>query len=193
MEPPSDSRPPHEPPPSDSRPPHEPPPSDARPPLEPPPSDSRRRRPRPLVVLVAAAVLLVVVLGAIALAARHDGGDPGFTGHVNAPQGDRRQRVTAWLTSTSRSLDAAFAAHALDEVDCDWYTIGASGTVSAGPENLALVKTARDHGVQAFATVTNRPSSNGSFTSSIARAILGSAAVQRRAVDQLVALATGKG
>ncbi len=67
------------------------------------------------------------------------GGGPAFTGHVNAPQGGRHQRVTAWLTSTTRSLDTAFAAHALDEVDCDWYTIDARGTVSAGPENLALV------------------------------------------------------
>ena len=65
--------------------------------------------------------------------------------------------MAAWLTSTSRSLDTALAARALDEIDCDWYTIGAQGTVSAGPENLALVATARAHGVQAFATVTNRP------------------------------------
>ena len=145
-------------------------------------------------LLVAAAVLILVILGAVAWATHRGGGrGPAFTGHVNAPQGDRRQRVTAWLTSTSSSLDVAFAAHALDEVDCDWYTIGASGTVSAGPENLALVKTARSHGVQAFATVTNRPSSRGSFTSSIARSILGSPAVQRHAVDQLVALALDKG
>jgi spore germination protein YaaH len=101
--------------------------------------------------------------------------------------------VAAWLTSTSRSLDTALAAHALDEVDCDWYTIGVDGTVSAGPENLALVANARAHGVQAFATVTNRPSNRGSFTSAIARAILTSPDRQKRAVDALVALAVDKG
>jgi len=142
---------------------------------------------------VLAAIVLLVVLGAVGLLVRHDHAAPAFTGHVNAPQGDRRQRVTAWLTSTTRSLDTALAAHALDEIDYDWYTIDATGTVSAGPENLALVKTARAHGVQAFATVTNRPSSRGSFTSSIARAILSSPSVRRHAIDQLVALAVNKG
>ena len=169
----------------------------ASPDAPPEPRSRRSRRPprprRPLLVLVAAALALLLVLGAVALATRHHSAGPGFSGHVNAPQGDRRQRVTAWLTSTQRSLDTALAARALDEVDCDWYTIDATGTVSAGPENLSLVKTARAHGVQAFATVTNRPGSRGSFTSAIARAILSSPAAQRHAVDQLVALALDKG
>ena len=132
----------------------------------------RARRPRPLLVLVLVAALLVVVIAAVAVATHHTTGTGSFSGQVNAPGGGRHQRVTAWLTSTSRSLDTALAAHALDEVDCDWYTIGAGGAVSAGPENLALVADARAHGVQAFATVTNRPGSGGSFTSSIPRAIL---------------------
>jgi spore germination protein YaaH len=142
-------------------------------------------------VLVAA--LLVVAIAAIAIATHHKSGGESFSGQVSAPGGGRRQRVTAWLTSTSRSLDTALAAHALDEVDCDWYTIGAGGAVSAGPENLALVANARAHGVQAFATVTNRPDSRGSFTSSIPRAILSSPDTQKRAIDGLVALAVSKG
>ena len=152
------------------------------------------RRPRPLLVLVLVAALLVVAIAAAAIVVHlNRGGTRAFSGHVNAPRGGRHQRVTVWLTSTSRSLDTALAARALDEIDCDWYTIGARGTVSAGPENLALVKNARARGVQAFATVTNRPSSRGSFTSSIARSILSSPGGQKRAIDALVALAVGKG
>ena len=139
------------------------------------------------------AALLLIALAAADLATRHHSGGAPFTGRLNAPQGGRHQRVTAWLTSTSRSLDTALAARALDEIDCDWYTIGAQGTVSAGPENLALVATARAHDVQAFATVTNRPSSRGSFTSSIVRSILSSPGTQKRAIDSLVALAVTKG
>ena len=154
----------------------------------------RPPRPRPLVILILAAVALIAALAIAGLLVHnHRGGTPSFSGHVNAPLGDRRQRVTAWITSTTRSLDSVYATHALDEVDCDWYTIGASGTVSAGPENLALVADARRHGVQAFATVTNRPSSRGSFTASIARTVLASPAAQQRAIDALVALAQTKG
>ena len=156
-----------------------------------PPTRGARRR--PLLILILVAALIVIGLAAIALATRHSGGEPSFTGHLNAPAGGRRQRVTAWLTSTSRTIDTALAAKAIDEVDCDWYTIAADGTVSAGPQNLALVATARAHGVQAFATVTNRPSSRGSFTSAIPRAILSSPAARKRAVDALVQLAVGKG
>jgi spore germination protein len=157
------------------------------------PPGSPRRRPRPLLILVLVAALLVFAIAAIAIATHHRSGAESFSGQVSAPGGGRHQRVTAWLTSTSRSLDTALAAHALDEVDCDWYTIGAGGAVSAGPENLALVANARAHGVQAFATVTNRPDSGGSFTSSIPRAILSSPARQKRAIDALVALAVAKG
>ena len=164
-----------------------------RPPVRRPPARRPPARNRPLFILALAAALLLIALSAAALVTRHHPGGPPFTGHLNAPQGGRRQRVTAWLTSTSRSLDTALAAHALDEIDCDWYTIDAQGMVSAGPENLALVATARVHGVQAFATVTNRPGGKGSFTSSIARSILSSPDAQKRAVDSLVALAVGKG
>jgi hypothetical protein len=158
-----------------------------------PPSRRPPARNRPLLILVLVAALLLIALAAADLATRHHSGGAPFTGRLNAPQGGRHQRVTAWLTSTSRSLDTALAARALDEIDCDWYTIGAQGTVSAGPENLALVATARAHGVQAFATVTNRPSSRGSFTSSIVRSILSSPGTQKRAIDSLVALAVTKG
>jgi len=153
----------------------------------------RPPRPRPLAILVLFAVLLVAVLAAIALLVHHHNAGPGFSGRVNAPLGGRRQRVTAWITSTTRSLDPVFASHALDEVDCDWYTIDATGTVSAGPQNLALVADARKHHVQVFATVTNRPSSRGSFTSSIPRSILASPAAQQHAMSALVTLATTKG
>jgi spore germination protein YaaH len=141
---------------------------------------------------VLAAVALVAVLAVVALLVQR-GAAPGFSGRVDAPLGDRRQRVTAWITSTTRSLDPVFATHALDEVDCDWYTIDATGSVSAGPEDLALVADARRHGVQAFATVTNRPGSQGAFSAAIARSVLASPAAQRHAIDALVALATTKG
>ncbi len=176
------------------QPPAAPPQSPAGPPQ--PPADrppARGARPRPLVVLVLVAALVVVGLAALALATRHHGGTPSFNGHLNTPSAGRHQRVTAWLTSTTRTLGTALSAHALDEVDCDWYTIGANGAVSAGPQNLALVAAARAQGVQAFATVTNRPSSRGSFTSSIPRAILKSGTSQKRAVDALVQLAVTRG
>jgi spore germination protein len=156
-----------------------------------PPARGARRR--PLLVLVLVAAVIVLGLAALALATRHHDDAPSFSGRLNTPSAGRHQRVAAWLTSTTRALGTALAAHALDEVDCDWYTIGANGAVSAGPQNLALVAAARAQGVQAFATVTNRPSSRGSFTSSIPRAILKSDQSQQRAVDSLVQLAVTKG
>ena len=154
---------------------------------------ARGARHRPLLVLVLVAALIVLGLAALALTTRHHDGAPSFSGRLNTPSAGRHQRVAAWLTSTTRTLGTALAAHALDEVDCDWYTIDANGAVSAGPQNLALVAAARAQGVQAFATVTNRPSSRGSFTSLIPRAILKSDQSQKRAVDSLVQLAVTKG
>ncbi|HMK92495.1 MAG TPA: glycosyl hydrolase family 18 protein [Thermoleophilia bacterium] len=153
-----------------------------------------RRGRRPLAVLVLAAVVLVAVLAVVGLLVRdRGGGQPAFTGSLSAPRGGRDHRVTAWITSTTRPLGPALTSGALDEVDCDWYTIGADGSVNAGPENLALVRSARDHGLQTFATVTNRPGSSGSFEGSIAKAILTDTAVQRQAVSSLVDLAVSKG
>ena len=148
---------------------------------------------RPLLILVLVAALIIVVVGAIALVTRHGASGPPFTGRLGPPGGGRHQRVTAWLTSTSPSLDAALKARALDEIDCDWYTIGADGTVGARAENLGLVARARSRGLQAFATVTNRPDSRGSFTGAIARDILSSPTTERHAVQSLVQLAVGKG
>lgn len=186
-----------------------PPQPPAGPPLQPPqtlpqPPSTPPRQPggrppargahrRPLLVLVLVAAVIVLGLAALALATRHHADAPSFNGRLNTPSAGRHQRVAAWLTSTTRTLGPALAAHALDEVDCDWYTIGANGAVSAGPQNLALVAAARAQGVQAFATVTNRPSSRGLFTSSIPRAILKSDQSQKRAVDSLVQLAVTKG
>ena len=153
-----------------------------------------RRGRRPLAVLVLAAVVLVAVLALVGLLLRERGsGRPAFTGSLSAPRGGRDHRVTAWITSTTRPLGPALTSGALDEIDCDWYTIGADGTVKAGPENLALVRSARDRGLQAFATVTNRPDSSGSFEGAIASAIVTDAATRRRAVSSLVDLAVDKG
>ena len=148
---------------------------------------------RPLLILALAAALIIVVVGVIALATRHGASGPPFTGRLNPPGGGRHQRVTAWLTSTSPSLDAALKARALDEIDCDWYTIGGDSAVGAGHENLGLVARARSHGLQAFATVTNRPDSRGSFSGAIAGDILSSPTTELHAVQSLVQLAVGKG
>jgi len=155
-----------------------------------------RQRPpsrRPLLILALVAALIIAVVGAIVLATRHGASGPPFTGRLSAPGGGRHQRVTAWLTSTSPSLDAALKARVLDEIDCDWYTIGADGSVGTRAENLDLVARARSGGLQVFATVTNRPDSRGSFTGAIARDILSSPATERHAVQSLVQLAVGKG
>jgi spore germination protein YaaH len=157
------------------------------------PADGQPPSRRPLLILALVAALIIMVVGAIALATRHGASGPPFTGRLSPPGGGRHQRVTAWLTSTSPSLDAALAARALDEIDCDWYTIGADGTVGARSENLGLVARVRSRGLQVLATVTNRPDSRGSFTGAIARDILSSPTTERHAVQSLVQLAVSKG
>ncbi len=136
--------------------------------------------------------MLAVLFTVGPLAHRSEG--PPFTGKLNAPLGDRRYRVTAWITAGAPTLQAALKARAIDEVDADWYMSQADGSVTAGrDEDLALVKTMRKDGLQVFATVTNRATDRSSFDGKIVGAILASSGSRARQVQALVDLAVTKG
>jgi len=157
---------------------------------------ARLRRQRLLVLLLlAGAVALVVVLlftvGPFAARLDRPGKPP--LGYLRTPLGGRQYRVSAWTLGSVASLEAATAAHAVDEVDFDWYHAQADGTVTAENENLDLVAAARERDLNIFATVTNTKVAGGAFNRSAAAAILASPELRRLLVDNLVTLAEDKG
>jgi spore germination protein len=156
-----------------------------------PPATSHRA----LVVLVAGAAVILVTLGLLVTVGPWAGRDEGppFTGKVSAPGGGRLYRTTAWSRGTGTPIDKAIAAGALDEVDFDWYRAQSDGSIVAAHEDLDLVHSTRERGLQALATVVNRPSEGGSFSGDVAAAILASPESRRRHVAALVDLALDKG
>jgi spore germination protein len=103
------------------------------------------------------------------------------------------QRVCAWSRGDSASLDRAVAAHALDEVDFDWYHSLRDGSIKPQWQNLKLVARAHAAHVSVFATITNRLSHTSPFDGGIAAAILRTAASRRAHVAKLVSLCASKG
>ena len=153
----------------------------------------RRRRLVPLLLFVAAFVAVVLLLFAVGPLATHPDqpGKPPL-GYLREPLGGREYRVTAWSLGGLASLEAASAAGAVDEIDFDWYHAQADGSVTAANEDLNLVATARERELNLFATVTNSADASGAFSRPLAAAILASAEVRRRFIDNLVALAEAK-
>jgi len=157
---------------------------------------ARLRRQRLLVPLLLAGVLAVVVVllftvGPFAAHLDRPGKPP--LGYLRTPLGGRQYRVSAWTLGSVASLEAATAAHAVDEVDFDWYHAQADGTVTAENENLDLVAAARERDLNIFATVTNTKDAGGAFSRAGAAAILASPELRRRFIDNLVTLVEDKG
>lgn len=107
--------------------------------------------------------------------------------------GASRQRICAWSRGNAASLERAAAAHALDEIDFDWYHSLADGSLRPQGENLKLLARARALQVKAFATITNRLTHTTPFDAGIASAILSTAARRRAHVARLVGLCVTKG
>jgi spore germination protein YaaH len=168
-----------------------------------------RSRPRPARLL--APIALVAALAVAAAAAvivvnssRHGGGaapsqsaTPTHSSSAPAsPSPAPRSRpisVAAWSRSDLASLHAASAAHALDEVDLDWYHSRADGSLvpeSVSPSYLTQIHSA---GLSAYATITNRFNDNAPFDPAIAEAIIGTPAARAREVATLVALCRSQG
>ena len=159
-----------------------------------PPETTRAKRRRALVVLIALATVVIVALALVGIVKHLSGRDQGppFTGTVSKPGGGRAYRATAWNRGASAPIDAAVAAQALDEVDFDWYLAQSDGSIVPEHEDLDLVRRTRERGLQAFATVVNRPA-KGAFSGDVAAAILATPESRRRHVAALVALAVDKG
>jgi spore germination protein YaaH len=149
----------------------------------------RRQRLAAVLAAAGACAVLLVLLFTVGPFGSHLGrpGAPPL-GYLVKPLGGRTYRVTAWTLGDAASLRAAAAAHAVDEVDFDWYHTQADGSVTAQRQNPALVGAARGYGLNLFATVTNSTSSGKAFSREVAAAVLASPDRRRRFVGDLVAL-----
>lgn len=157
---------------------------------------ARLRRQRLLALLLLAGALAVVVVllftvGPFAAHLDRPGKPP--LGYLRTPLGGRHFRVSAWTLGSVASLEAATSVQAVDELDFDWYHAQADGNVTAENENLDLVAAARERDLNIFATVTNTKDASGSFSRSVAAAILASPELRRRLIDNLVTLVEDKG
>jgi spore germination protein YaaH len=147
-----------------------------------------------LLAAAAAITVVVVLLFTVGPFGSHldRPGDPPL-GYLTKPLGSRQYRVTAWTLGDAASLQAATAAHAVDEVDFDWYHTQADGSVTAQHEDPELVAAARGHGLNLFATVTNSTSSGSVFSRDLAAAVLASPDRRRRFIDDVVNLVEDMG
>ena len=145
-----------------------------------------RRRLAALLLIVA----VVVTLGLARLSCRDE--QPPFTGRLSEPGAGRAFRVTAWNTGNPASVVVALEAEAIDEVDFVWYLSQQDGTVVSENEDLDLVRSTRQGGVQAFATVVNR-APGGGFDGEIAQRILATPESRATHIETLVQLVVDKG
>jgi spore germination protein YaaH len=96
--------------------------------------------------------------------------------------------VAAWSRGDLLSLQAATAAHALTEVDLDWWHARPNGSLAPEAVDPAFVTRAHADHLRVFATVTNRESDDAAFDPAIAEAILATPAGRAHHVAALVAL-----
>jgi spore germination protein len=146
-----------------------------------------------------AAVLLAACLAGLALIVLSALGASGQTTAAQAssspapPVRAAAQRVCAWSRGDAASLERAAAAHALDEVNFDWYHSLRDGSLKPQWENLKLVARAHALRISVFATITNRLSHTSPFDGRIASAILQTASSRRSHIAKLVDLCVSKG
>ena len=101
--------------------------------------------------------------------------------------------VAAWSRGDVASLRAATAAHALTEVDLDWWHARPDGSLSPEAVDPAFVGRAHAAHLRVFATVTNRANDFAAFDPAIAEAILATPATRAHHVAELVALTEDHG
>ena len=101
--------------------------------------------------------------------------------------------VAAWSRGDVASLRAATAAHALTEVDLDWWHARPDGSLSPEAVDPAFVRRAHAAHLRVFATVTNRANDYAAFDPAIAEAILATPATRAHHVAELVALTEDHG
>jgi spore germination protein len=121
-------------------------------------------------------------------AARSGGASPTAGATPRAPFA-----VAAWSRGDVPSLQAATAAHALTEVDLDWWHSRADGSLAPEAVAPAFVRRAHADHLLVFATVTNRANDDAAFDPGLAEAILATPGTRARHVAALVALAKTRG
>jgi spore germination protein len=170
---------------------------------------ARRRRSltRLLAVGALAAAVVVALVAAIELGGHGANGPTSATSPSPTPvrsspaPGPARSRssapsprpgasfaVAAWSRGDLRSLEAATAAHALTEVDLDWWHARPDGSLAPEAVDPAFVARAHADHLRVFATVTNRANDDAPFDPAIAEAILATPATRAHHVAVLVAL-----
>jgi spore germination protein len=92
-------------------------------------------------------------------------------------------RVSAWTFGARASLQAAHAASAIAEVQPDWYTVRADGSLVTNGVDLTYIKLAHGLGCRALATVANW--SRGDFSPKVAHTILTSPTARAALIDSL--------
>lgn len=168
---------------------------------------SRRRR-LPVRLAVAGGLLAAIVFGVLAWAqlGAHGTTGPVAAGNLTpvprrstasprparsrtaAPTPGASYAVAAWSRGDARSLQAATAVHALNEVDLDWWHARPDGSLVPESVDPAFVTQAHADHLRVFATATNRLNDYTAFDPAIAEAILATPATRARHVANLVAL-----
>ena len=100
-----------------------------------------------------------------------------------APAAASGAEVSAWTFGARSSLKAAHGAGAIAEVQPDWYTVRADGSLVTSGVDLAYVKLAHGLGCRVLATVANW--SGGDFSPRVAHAILNSPAARATLIGAL--------
>ena len=163
---------------------------------------SRRRGLRRVALVVALIVVVSVVALGVALvvaqrakspapsprASGAAGPKPSGTGSPAAGSPRAPFAVAAWSRGDIGSLRVATAAHALTEVDLDWWHARSDGALVPESVDPAFVREAHADHLRVYATVTNRLNDYAPFDPGIAAAILATPATRARHVARLVDL-----
>ena len=91
--------------------------------------------------------------------------------------------VSAWTFGARGSVANAHTAGAIDEVQADWYVVGASGALESDSVDPAFVGLAHADGCRVLAVVTNW--AGGDFSGGRADAILRSSAARAKSIADL--------
>ena len=124
-----------------------------------------------------------LVVAAVLAAGLAAVGLPASAAPAAAGAAGARYGVSAWTFGARSSLADAHSAGAIDEVQPDWYTVRADGSLVTSGVDLGYVELAHGLGCRVLATVANW--SGGDFSPRVADAILSSSAARATLIDAL--------
>jgi spore germination protein len=152
------------------------------------PGDGRagRRGPRRRGRATIPALVLIVVLGAVAVAAAFLVARAAEEPANQGPHGP--YVIGAWtFGDDAAALERAADAGALDEVSLDWLQSRADGSVAAPRFDAAFLDLAKDKGRTVTVTLTDYDETAGTFVPAIAKAVLATPATRRRHAEAVAA------